>query len=992
VWHGLGRADGSLAVWAEDSDLPARAAAGSAHPFAAAVAELLAGPSAELTLILPSVAAGPAASAELVRDPLVAGRPPRGTPRLRAWRVPAVLLDAADPPELAELPDSRLGAAARYLLRVLAVATELVDAGRVLPAVTLLGEPGRARAHWRAALSGADAARFTALAGDMPAAFRAEAAEPAPAELLRAVLDRQVDAITRSRLTPIRHHHPWLTALHGEPEFSASRTELRELAERVEDWQAAGRTERAVRTCFRLRTPLQAEPGEPEREPRWRLEFLLQPVAEPSVLVPAGEVWRDRAEVLLRWVDEPAEALLADLGRAGRILSDVDIALRERRPEWLELDTDGAYRFLTAADALDRAGFGVLLPSWWQQPARVGLSLAAGRPGATGVVESEDKLGLAALVDYRWQVSLGGLVLTDDELATLGKATRPLVRLRGQWVYLDQRRLAAGLAFLAEAGRGRMTAGEVLGHAGLAEPDRLPLPITDVEADGWLGDLLTGRTEQRLDPVATPAGFHGELRPYQRRGLAWLSFLDRLGLGGCLADDMGLGKTVQLLALEALTRQDGPRPPTLLICPLSVVGNWQREAARFTPGLTVLVHHGPDRLRGPEFLAAAATHDLVVTTYSVAARDVEVLAELTWDRLVLDEAQQIKNAATAQSRRIRGIPARHRVALTGTPVENRLAELWSVLDAVNPGMLGPATTFRARYSVPVERHGETAAAARLRRVTGPFVLRRLKTDPTVIDDLPAKIELTQPCTLTVEQAGLYRAVLDDMLGKVARVDGVRRKGIVLAGMSKLKQVCNHPAQFLGDGSRLAGRSGKLDRLEEIVGGALADGEKVLCFTQFATFGGMLVPHLSARFDTEVGFLHGGTSRTARDELVRRFARDDGPQVLLLSLKAGGTGLNLTAASQVVHVDRWWNPAVEDQATDRAYRIGQQRRVQVRKLVCVGTLEERIDRLIEQKRSLATQAVGAGEGWLTELSTTSLRDLLTLSPDATETDTTEATDG
>ena len=316
-------------------------------------------------------------------------------------------------------------------------------------------------------------------------------------------------------------------------------------------------------------------------------------------------------------------------------------------------------------------------------------------------------------------------------------------------------------------------------------------------------------------------------------------------------------------------------------------------------------------------------------------------------------------------------------------MENRLAELWSILDFANPGSLGSLSSFRARFAVPVERYGDEDAAARLRKVTAPFVLRRLKTDPDVIGDLPDKIEIRQFCPLTAEQASLYRAVVDDMLGKIDGSEGIERKGMVLSTITKLKQVCNHPAQFLRDGSRIAGRSGKLARAEELIEEALAEGDRVLCFTQFAEYGAMLVPHLSARFDTEVAYLHGGTPKNARDRMVERFQSDDGPRIFLLSLKAGGTGLTLTAANQVIHLDRWWNPAVEDQASDRAYRIGQRRDVQVRKLVCLGTLEERIDAMIEEKKALAQLVVGSGEGWLTELSTSSLRELLTLSADSVE---------
>ncbi|MGH3263108.1 MAG: DEAD/DEAH box helicase, partial [Trebonia sp.] len=444
-------------------------------------------------------------------------------------------------------------------------------------------------------------------------------------------------------------------------------------------------------------------------------------------------------------------------------------------------------------------------------------------------------------------------------------------------------------------------------------------------------------------------------------------------------------QTLALLLAESEQRAARKRRrlgPTLLICPMSVVGNWQREAERFTPELTVHVHHGADRLAGAELAAAMAATDLVVTTYQTAVRDLATLSEVSWARVVCDEAQAIKNHLSRQAKAVRSLPAASRIALTGTPVENQLSELWSIMEFVNPGLLGEQKAFRERFAVPIERHGDEQAARELRRVTQPFVLRRLKTDKSIISDLPDKQEMKVWCNLTQEQASLYAATVTDMLSKIDDAsDDITRRGLVLATMTKLKQVCNHPAHLLGDGSRLPERSGKLARLEEICEEIVADGDKALCFTQYAEFGRMLQPYLSARVGCPVLFLHGGTTKKQRDAMVERFASADEPMLFLLSLKAGGTGLNLTAANHVIHVDRWWNPAVEDQATDRAFRIGQRRDVQVRKFVCVGTLEERIDAMIEQKKALAERIVGTGESWLTELSSAALREVLTLSPEA-----------
>src|SRR5712692_4826769 len=684
-------------------------------------------------------------------------------------------------------------------------------------------------------------------------------------------------------------------------------------------------------------------------------------------MVSAADVWAGQGTGLCA-DGEPVEELLAGLGAAARLFGEVDDALREAAPAMVELDTPGAFRFLKeTGPLLSGAGFGVLLPDWVRS-ARLGLKLTARARTPAARSLTGPKFGLGDLVDFRYGVALGDQALDPAELAELARLKVPLVRLRGQWVELDDAHLKAALKFLERNAAGTMSAADALA-AGLRGPDE-DVPLVGVDADGWLGDLLSGQADRRLRPMATPPGFSGQLRPYQERGLSWLSFLGELGLG----------KTIQLLSLVA--GQPPSSGPTLLVCPMSLVGNWQREAARFTPDLRVHVHHGADRLDGESLASALAGADLVITTYGVATRDQAALGQLTWARVVCDEAQNIKNHATKAARAVRALPAAARIALTGTPVENRLSDLWSIMDFTNPGLLGPAERFRERYAIPIERHGSPDAAQALKRVTQPFVLRRLKTDKSIISDLPDKQEMKVWCNLTAEQASLYQATVTDMLSRIEEAtDDISRRGLVLATMAKLKQVCNHPAHLLGDGSRLPGRSGKLARLEEICDEIVAEGDKALCFTQYAEFGRMLQPHLAARLGCPVLFLYGGTTKKQRDAMVEEFGSLDEPALFLLSLKAGGTGLNLTAANHVIHVDRWWNPAVEDQATDRAFRIGQRRNVQVRKFVCVGTLEERIDAMIEEKKALAEQIVGTGEGWLTELSVDDLRSVLTLSPDA-----------
>jgi non-specific serine/threonine protein kinase len=843
----------------------------------------------------------------------------------------------------------------------------------------------------------------------------------------RFVADQPTAARRRPRSKPTVAA-AWLAALQvPEATVETEGDELDILNGRLDAWHATDRTNaEPVRTCFRIVPPPDdpgdddqgatssgsrrpgSRPGEPAQPVNdWRVEFALQAVDDPSLFVPAASIWADGPELaaLERHVVHPDEDLLRGLGRAARLVPSLGPALVSPTPCEQLTDAAGVLDFLReGAPILEEAGFGVLAPPWWRSSRlRLGLRMRARTRSAGG--SSTVAIGLDGLCDIRWEAVLGDDKIGLVELRELARLKQPLVRVRGQWVELHHEDLAAAIRSVGKKGASAdsMSAGEVLRTALGLEQASDALPVVAVEADGWLGDLLAGPEDRQLRAIPTPDGFAGELRPYQQRGLGWLAFLGELGLGACLADDMGLGKTAQLLALlvderaEAAAGDARPqgtgaakgkrgkaRPklgPTLVLCPMSLVGNWQREAARFAPHLSVHVHHGPDRLDGKAFVRQAAKADLVLSTYGLAARDQQLLATVPWRRMVLDEAQQIKNSAARTTQSVRAIPAGRRIAMTGTPVENRLIELWSIMQFLNPGLLGSEKAFRERFANPIERNGDDEAAARLRQITGPFVLRRLKTDRSIISDLPDKLEMKEFCNLTREQATLYQAVVDDMLARIDEAEGMERRGLVLATMMKLKQVCNHPAHFLGDGSSLAGRSGKLSRLVEVLDESLAEGDRSLVFTQFTQMGDILERHLRQRLGCDVSWLHGGVTKKARDAMVERFQDGEGPPVFLLSLKAGGTGLNLTAATQVVHYDRWWNPAVEDQATDRAFRIGQKNNVQVRKFVCGGTLEERIDVMIEGKRALAERIVGSGEGWITEMSTEQLREVVALSADA-----------
>jgi SNF2 family DNA or RNA helicase len=598
-----------------------------------------------------------------------------------------------------------------------------------------------------------------------------------------------------------------------------------------------------------------------------------------------------------------------------------------------------------------------------------------------GVVTGAAGLSLGDLLAVDWEAIIGDEPLTPRELAALAKHKAPLVQFRGAWVAIDPRDLG-DIQYRLAAGSSKLTAREALQAvlAGEVRQDGLAIAVT---ASGAVAELVERLRTGGAKELAAPRSLLATLRPYQERGLNWLVTMGALGLGACLADDMGLGKTMQFLAFLLRRQEEAPRDarPALLVAPTSVVGNWEREAARFAPSLDVIRHYGAARARSATDLPNRPG-TLVVTTYGLLRRDAELLAGVDWAVAALDEAQNIKNASSATARAARALRAPHRFALTGTPVENRLAELWSILEFANPGLLGPLEAFRRDFALPIERYGDDAAAARLRRIVGPFILRRTKSDPTIIADLPPKHEMKVVCTLTREQATLYQAVVNEELRRIESADGIERRGRVLALLTFTKQICNHPAQYLGETGPLPRRSGKLARTTEMLEEAVAAGDKALVFTQFREMGDKLVDHLRANLGCEVVFLHGGTPKKARDEMVRRFQDEPhGPRIFVLSIKAGGTGLNLTAANHVFHFDRWWNPAVEDQATDRAYRIGQRRAVQVHKLVCAGTVEEKIDRLLDQKRDLAAKVVGAGEQWITELDGGELRALFALSEGA-----------
>ena len=742
----------------------------------------------------------------------------------------------------------------------------------------------------------------------------------------------------------------------------------------------------------------------------WRVDLELVDESDPGRWCSAADVWEGNPlAVEVAGGPEPLpllEAMVEQLAATAAASVDVLVPLGELdRPASVELDVEAADEFLEQAPAaLERQGVELIGPEHLVRAALAVRGRAAPSPA------SDRAAGFNRDTIVQWTYTAvheeGPAAISEAELVRAEASGASLLHVGHRWVRIDPAALrkvrARHDAYLRqieelEAARrdGRESPLALLHLAaeaaaagdelGLADDSDLDVADGHVVSAAWSGLLLGGLPDTTLGEEVESLHFTGELRPYQRRGLSWLRFLDRLGLGGCLADDMGLGKTATTLA--HLVGRPGPH---LVICPLSVVHNWETEASRFTPSMSVTIHHGAQRhgTNGDtesESVSVLAASDLVVTTYGLLTRDFDVLAEVNWSTVVLDEAQFVKNPATRAARAVRRLRAGQRVALTGTPVENRLSELWAILDWVNPGMLGSREKFRHRYSKPIERGDDgtvaAEAAASLRALTQPFVLRRSKSDRQLVPELPDKIEQIAWAGLTREQAVLYQKVVDELLENANQHEGMKRRSIVLAALTKLKQICNHPAHALGDGSRLHGRSGKLARFDELVDDLVDVGERALVFTQFVEMGGLLRRHVAERFGWDVPFLRGATSKAGRDRVVAEFQAGAGPPLLLVSLKAGGTGLNLTAASQVIHYDRWWNPAVENQATDRAWRIGQGQTVIVHKLVCEGTVEERIAKMIDDKQALADLVVGHGEAWLSELSTSELSELVRLDASA-----------
>jgi SNF2-related domain/SNF2 Helicase protein/Helicase conserved C-terminal domain len=878
--------------------------------------------------------------------------------------LPALL--AADPGERAGRPMRR---SARVWAAAAAAGVGLVARGRLLPTVGAddtdvwrAGPLDPSDLSWLRELASVfpPTAHALAIPGSRPMRLRS------PEALIRELWDAIADLIARSPAAPRTTASTAFAA--------ADPTRVGDLAEWLADTTdglAAG-----ARLGLRIETvPVppadwdDEDLGDGEEDgtggdgPAFQLALQLRSNADPSLIVDAGALWNQPETVLSRFGPQAETDLLLALRRGAPIWPPLAEALRQASPSVIGLDDDALTSLLGPA-AEDLAGVGIEV-LWPSSMVGGGLTLRATPVPVPGKV-TDAGFGLEALLDFRWQLTLDGALLDADEVAALAAAKRPLIRLRGRWVMLDP----ALLDRLRRPPRTRMRAAEALGAvlAGSAEIDGETVTVV---AEGPLADLaakIAGLASTLAD-IQPPPGLTATLRPYQRRGLAWLAGMCEAGLGGCLADDMGLGKTIQVIALH-LHRKETKAGPTLVVCPASLLGTWEHEVRRFAPEVPVRRYHG-----GGRHLEDLAADEMVLVTYGVVLRDSARLAEVGWGLVVADEAQHAKNPLSRTARELRAVPAAARIALTGTPVENRLSELWAILDWTTPGLLGHLEAFTRRVAVPVERYRDAEATTRFSALIRPFLLRRRKTDPGIAPELPGKTETDVFVPLTAEQVTLYEAMVRETMEAIETKQGIERAGLVFKLLTALKQICNHPAQYLKQPGPLDGRSGKLAAFDELTDVILANGESMLVFTQYTQMATLLQQHLDARGIGSL-FLHGGLPVPRREEMVARFQTGDVP-VFLLSLKAGGTGLTLTRATHVLHYDRWWNPAVEDQATDRAYRIGQDRPVQVHRLIAEGTLEDRIAALLETKRELAQAVIGSGESWIAELSDAELAELVSL---------------
>ena len=740
--------------------------------------------------------------------------------------------------------------------------------------------------------------------------------------------------------------------------------------------------------CFQIE-----EPSKPEKP--WTLSFQVAAKDDPSQRILTDSYWKLSGKELnifrQKFGADFEQQLLINLGYAARIYPKLWAGLETDKPTQMNLSIDETLSFLKeSAWVLEDAGYKVIIPAWWTPKGRrrAKLKLKATGKKAEAGGKNKSYFSFDTIVEYHYELAIGNESVSTSEWQELVENKSQLVQFRGEWLELDQSKMQEMLAFW-EKNQTDAPKLDLLDLMKLAAKENSDIEV-DFDRDELLAEIMgTLGDRSRIEVLPEPKLFQGKLREYQQRGVAWLNYLESLGLNGCLADDMGMGKTVQVIARLVQERELAPPEelaklaPTLLIAPTSVLSNWQKEISKFAPHLRSIIHHGSQRIQDSQvFKNALKDCDVLITSFTLARKDEKLLGGLEWQRLVVDEAQNLKNPKAAQTKAINKITAQHRLALTGTPVENRLLDLWSIFNFLNPGYLGKEAQFRKLFEIPIQRENDRVQSVTLKKLVEPFILRRVKTDPAIIQDLPDKVEQKLYCNLTKEQAALYEVTVKDVEEKLNDVEGIQRKGLILSTMMKLKQICNHPRQFLQDESDFTPeRSQKLDRLTDMIEEVVSAGESLLVFTQFTDIGEALVKYCKNTLHTNTYYIHGGTSREKRETMISSFQDPQTePTIFILSLKAGGVGITLTKANHVFHFDRWWNPAVEDQATDRAFRIGQKKNVFVHKFVTLGTLEEKIDEMIEDKKRLAGSIVGADESWLTELDNQAFKKLIALNRD------------
>lgn len=973
-------------------------------------------------IIIPSHKAGKSKSLQ----PLFSGNSPEviesdNSIELHPWVVEGFWLTAREtinffqklPIKLLQANLPYLGTDLRFWFHLYRWSLDLIARKKFVPGIVQQAD-GKVTSIWQPLLdSTIDRTRLAKFSQLMPPAclaYQIGEQTRQPQELILEFLGKIIDLQLRDwvdepasliKTVPIQ---PWLRSLSTpSPLLEIDNKQIQRLENALYNWTLplqeylVNETNKNLgqnqyQACFLLQPPTEVEAdGE---QGNWRLQYYLQALDEPEFIIDAKTIWQNPTESLSikgRIIEKPQETLLKGLGLATRIYTPIADSLQESTPTYCELNPIQVYEFIrSVAWQLQDRGLGVILPpglALGENEQRLGIKITA------EVAQSKkERLNLKSLLKYNLEIAVGEHTVSQQEFERLLAQKSPIVEVNGQWLALQPADVKAARAVLNKSNEEiNLSVEDALRLATGDTKTLVKLPVVSFKATGILEELINNLTENKtIELIEQPKGFVGQLRPYQARGVGWLAFLEKWSLGACLADDMGLGKTPQLIAfLLNLKEQNEINKPTLVVCPTSVLNNWEREVKKFAPTLSTVIHHGDKRSKGKTFAKEVKNKDLVITSYSLVYRDLKTLQAIEWEGVVLDEAQNIKNPTAKQSQAVRELKTGFRIALTGTPVENRLSELWSILDFLNPHFLGNRTFFQKRFAIPIEKYGDRDSLKILRSLVQPFILRRLKTDREIIQDLPEKQEMNVFCGLSSEQAELYQQLVDKSLMDIEEAEGIKRKGLILTLILRLKQLCNHPELLESKEKKtkvstvnFGNRSGKLLRLEEMLEEIIEEDDRALIFTQFSEWGKMLQPYLEKKLREEVLFLYGATRRQQRQEMIDLFQNNpNGPKIFILSLKAGGTGLNLTRANHVFHIDRWWNPAVENQATDRAFRIGQKRNVQVHKFVCTGTLEERINDIIESKKELAEQTVDAGEQWLTELDTNQLRNLLLLDRDA-----------